>query len=136
MTVINREVTFVGTLITLVHADAAQEARTNGTFTFVDRVMTTPELNRFFPEVPERASPAARVAQCRGTKLKPSRVQVQVLPRGPIWNVHRTSVPGLGANECVRSGSGASPRHSACACSLKRTVRLVRGDHGMDAVAG
>ena len=31
-------------------ADAAQEARNNGTFTFVDRVMTTPELNRFFPE--------------------------------------------------------------------------------------
>ncbi len=90
---IKREVTFVGTLITLVHADAAQEARTNGTFAFVDRVMTTPELNRFFPEVPERAAPAARVAQCRGTKLKPSRVQVQVLPRGPICNVHRTSVP-------------------------------------------
>ena len=57
MTVIKREVTFVGTLIRLVHADAAQEARTNGTFTFVDRVMTTPELNRFFPEwVPERAT--------------------------------------------------------------------------------
>jgi len=31
-------------------ADAAQEARTKGTFSFVDRIMTTPELNRFFPE--------------------------------------------------------------------------------------
>jgi 2-methylisocitrate lyase-like PEP mutase family enzyme len=30
--------------------DAAQEARTKGTFSFVDRAMTTPELNRFFPE--------------------------------------------------------------------------------------
>ena len=25
-----------------------------------------------------------RVAQCRGTKLKPSKVQVQILPRGPF----------------------------------------------------
>jgi 2-methylisocitrate lyase-like PEP mutase family enzyme len=31
-------------------ADAAQEARTKGTFSFVDRIMTTRELNRFFPE--------------------------------------------------------------------------------------
>ena len=31
-------------------AEVAQEARNNGTFTFLDRVMTTPELNRFFPE--------------------------------------------------------------------------------------
>jgi len=30
--------------------DAAQEARNLGTFSFVDRAMTTPELNRFFPE--------------------------------------------------------------------------------------
>lgn len=30
--------------------DAAQEARTKGTFGFVDRAMTTPELNRYFPE--------------------------------------------------------------------------------------
>jgi 2-methylisocitrate lyase-like PEP mutase family enzyme len=30
--------------------DAAQEAREKGTFGFVDRAMTTPELNRFFPE--------------------------------------------------------------------------------------
>src|SRR5436190_13309282 len=35
-----------------------------------------------------------RVAQCRGANLKPSRVQVQGLPRGPIWNVNRTSAPG------------------------------------------
>jgi len=31
-------------------ADAAQEARNHGTFTFVDRVITTPELNGFFPD--------------------------------------------------------------------------------------
>jgi len=31
-------------------AEAAQEARTKGTFTFVDHIMITPELNRFFPE--------------------------------------------------------------------------------------
>jgi len=30
--------------------DAAQEVRTKGTFGFVDRAMTTPELNRYFPE--------------------------------------------------------------------------------------
>ena len=45
-----------------------------------------------------------RVAQCRGVPLKPERLQVRVLPRGPIWNVTRTSEPGLGANECVPSG--------------------------------
>ena len=75
-----------------------------------------------------------RVAQRRGVPLKPERLQVRVLPRGPVsrscrfqvegcrlgarvsvtcnlqlvpatqrsfWNVHRTSGPGLGANECV-----------------------------------
>jgi len=31
-------------------AEAAQESRNKGTFTFVDRIMVTPELNRFFPE--------------------------------------------------------------------------------------
>jgi 2-methylisocitrate lyase-like PEP mutase family enzyme len=30
--------------------DAAREARERGTFTFMDRILTTPELNRFFPE--------------------------------------------------------------------------------------
>lgn len=30
--------------------DAAREAKEKGTFSFVDRVMTTPELNPFFPE--------------------------------------------------------------------------------------
>ena len=40
----------------------------------------------------------------RGVPLKPGRLQVRVLPRGPIWNVNRTSEPGLGANECVPSG--------------------------------
>ena len=29
---------------------------------------------------------------------------VQVSPRRPFWNVHRSSAPGLGANECVPSG--------------------------------
>ena len=29
---------------------------------------------------------------------------VQVSPRRPIWNVNRTSGPGLGANECAPSG--------------------------------
>jgi len=31
-------------------ADAAREAREKGTFSFVDRIMTTPEVNHFFPE--------------------------------------------------------------------------------------
>jgi len=31
-------------------ADAAREARETGTFSFVNRAMLTPELNRFFPE--------------------------------------------------------------------------------------
>jgi len=31
-------------------ADVAREAREKGTFNFVDRVMLTPELNRYFPE--------------------------------------------------------------------------------------
>jgi 2-methylisocitrate lyase-like PEP mutase family enzyme len=31
-------------------ADAAQEVRDKGTFNFVDQVMLTPELNRYFPE--------------------------------------------------------------------------------------
>jgi 2-methylisocitrate lyase-like PEP mutase family enzyme len=30
--------------------DAAREARENGTFAFVDRALTTPELTRFFPD--------------------------------------------------------------------------------------
>src|SRR6266496_900802 len=57
-------------------------------------------------EVSVRIRPLAplRVAQCRGVPLKTERLQVQVLPRGPIWNVNRTSEPGLGANECVPSG--------------------------------
>jgi 2-methylisocitrate lyase-like PEP mutase family enzyme len=31
-------------------AEAAEEAQKKGTFTFVDRILLTPELNRFFPE--------------------------------------------------------------------------------------
>ena len=34
-----------------------------------------------------------RVAQRRGVPLKTERLQVQVLTRGPIWNVNRTSEP-------------------------------------------
>ena len=35
-----------------------------------------------------------RVAQCRGTKLKPSTVQVQILPRGPIsFALNRNRAP-------------------------------------------
>lgn len=51
----------------------------------------------------------------RGAPLKTGRLQVQLLPRGPVsWNVIRTSEPGLGANQCApRTGEcGASPRHS------------------------
>jgi hypothetical protein len=47
---------------------------------------------------------------------------VRVLPRGPIWNVNRSSEPGLGANECVPSGKWCEStafRHS-CARSSKR----------------
>ena len=54
---------------------------------------------------------------------------VQVSPRRPIWNVNRTSEPGLGANECVPPGKWCKStafRHS-CACSSKRTVRPISG---------
>src|SRR5439155_18084366 len=46
----------------------------------------------------------AHVVQRRGVPLKTERLQVQVLPCGPTWNVNRASEPGLGANECVPSG--------------------------------
>ena len=46
----------------------------------------------------------AHAVQRRGTKLKPSNVRVRILPRGPIWNANRTSVPGFGANERVPPG--------------------------------
>src|SRR4029450_3588518 len=90
------------------------------------------------------ANPTGGTTACspmQGVPLKTERLQVQVLPRGPFWNVNRTSVPGLGANECAqpflnnetvccaecvlrsvpysplrcleRAGCGASPRHSA-----------------------
>jgi hypothetical protein len=50
----------------------------------------------------------------RGVPLRTGRLRVRILPRGPtfalratarqaIWNVNRTSEPGLGANECVPS---------------------------------
>ena len=52
---------------------------------------------------------------------------VQVSPRRPIWNVNRTSGPGLGANECVPSGKWCEStafRHS-CARSSKRAGGLI-----------
>ena len=52
---------------------------------------------------------------------------VQVSPRRPIWNVNRTSEPGLGANECVPSGKWCKStafRHS-CARSSKRAGGLI-----------
>ena len=52
-----------------------------------------------------------RVAQCRGVPLKTERLQVQVLPRGPIWNVNRTSEPGLGANECAPGNGSVAQVH-------------------------
>src|SRR6059036_1632044 len=51
---------------------------------------------RIRPWAPTACSPIRR-----DVPLKTERLQVQVLPRGPIWNVNRTSAPGLGANECV-----------------------------------
>ena len=51
------------------------------------------------PWAPTACSPIRR-----DVPLKTERLQVLVLPRGPIWNVHRTSEPGLGANECMPSG--------------------------------
>ena len=55
----------------------------------------------------------------------------------PIWNVNRTSEPGLGANECVllmedvAQVHGIPPvfggRAQAPACSSKRTVRPING---------
>jgi hypothetical protein len=48
---------------------------------------------------------------------------VQVSPRRPIWNVHRPSVPGLGANECVPSGKWC--KSTAFRQLLTVTVRRV-----------
>src|SRR5437667_2845787 len=36
-----------------------------------------------------------------GVPRKTARSQVRVRPRGPFWNVNRTSEPGLGANACA-----------------------------------
>ena len=38
-------------------------------------------------------------------------MQVQALPRGPIWNANRSSVPGLGANECALLSEGVVQAH-------------------------
>ena len=66
------------------------------------------------PWAPTACSPIRR-----DVPLKTERLQVQVLPRGPIWNVNRSSVPGgsvltpsVLTSACLRA-SGASPRHSA-----------------------
>ena len=47
---------------------------------------------------------------------------VQVSPRRPIWNVHRPSEPGLGANECAPSGvwRKSTAFRQFCARSSKR----------------
>ena len=37
----------------------------------------------------------------RGVPLRTERLQVRLLPCGPIWNAYWTSEPGLGANECA-----------------------------------
>ena len=67
-------------------------------------------------------APAACSPIRRDVPLKTERLQVQVLPRGPFWNVNRTSEPGLLLNSACLVGCGASPRHSAIfACSSKRT---------------
>ena len=52
---------------------------------------------------------------------------VQVSPRRPIWNVNRSSEPGLFAKQCVPSGKWCKPtafRHS-CARSSKRAGGLI-----------
>ena len=49
---------------------------------------------------------------------------MQVLPRGPVWNVNRTSEPGLGANESVLLMEDVAQVHGIppfSACSSKRT---------------
>ena len=69
------------------------------------------------PWAPTACSPIRR-----DVPLKTERLQVRGLPRGPIWNVHRSSEPGLGANECVPYGKWCKStafRHS-CARSSKR----------------
>src|SRR6185503_19657688 len=68
-----------------------------------------------------------RVAQCRGTKLKPSKAPVQTRPRAPFWNVNRTSEPGLGANECVLHMEDVVQAHGIppCARSSKRAGGLI-----------
>jgi len=70
-------------------------------------------------------SPACSPMKWRSAQ--PQRLQVQVLPRGPIWNVNRTSESrciGMLTSACLWA-SGASPRHSASARSSKRTVCLI-----------
>jgi hypothetical protein len=68
------------------------------------------------PWAPTACSPIRR-----DVPLKTERLQVRGLPRGPIWNVHRSSEPGLFAKQCVPSGKwrkSTAFRHS-CACSSK-----------------
>ncbi len=69
------------------------------------------------PWAPTACSPIRR-----DVPLKTERLQVRGLPRGPIWNVHRSSAPGLFAKQCVPSGKWCKStafRHS-CARSSKR----------------
>ncbi len=77
---------------------------------------------RVRPWAPTACSPIRR-----DVPLKTERLQVQVLPRGPIWNVHRSSAPGLFAKQCVPSGKWCEStafRHS-CARSSKRAGGLI-----------
>jgi hypothetical protein len=74
------------------------------------------------PWAPTACSPIRR-----DVPLKTERLQVRGLPRGPIWNVHRSSEPGLFAKQCVPSGKWCKStafRHS-CARSSKRAVRFI-----------
>ncbi len=54
---------------------------------------------------------------------------VQVSPRRPLWNVNRTSEPGLFAKQCAPGNGSVVQIHGIppCARSSKRTVRLISG---------
>ena len=76
------------------------------------------------PWAPTACSPISR-----GVPLKTGRLQVRVLPRGPIWNVNRTSEPGLFAKQCAPGNESVAQIHGIppCARSSKRAVRLISG---------
>jgi len=97
---------------------------------------------------PKAAIRSTREAQGRVVPLKPERLQVHcssrqrtvlfrasnsqglgspLLPRGPIWNVHRSSAPGLFAKQCVPSGKWCKSTafRQSCARSSKRAGGLI-----------